>query len=149
MLNDSSKYPRLRTSRLNKLISFSVTKKFQDNGYDVTNEQELILRNLRSYGKMSITKLSSYTGQDRHNLSRTIVLLEKKGYVKKIISNVDKRYCEISITQNGENVHEKLWQILEEWRMIAFRNISVDDLNHFCAISEAIMNNIKEPNKTE
>ncbi len=140
MLNDFSKYPRLRTSRLNKLVSLSVTKKFQDYGYDITNEQELILRNLRSYGKMSITKLSSYTGQDRHNLSRTIVLLTKKGYVTKTSSETDKRYCEISITKDGEIV-------LEEWRIMAFRNISIDDLKHFCVISDAIMNNIKDANK--
>ncbi len=144
MLQDLSKYPRIRISRLNKLVTFSVSKAFQDQGYAVSNEQEVILRSLRNFGKMSITELSGYTGQDRHNLSRTLALLERKGYVRKVSSEIDKRYCEVTITPEGEAVHERLWQILEDWRKKTFAGISLEDLEQFSKTAEAIMNNIKQ-----
>lgn len=69
MLQDRSKYPRIRVSRLSKMMTLSLNRAFQAKGFSITNEQEIILRTLRNYGKMSQTELAAYTGQDRNNLS--------------------------------------------------------------------------------
>ena len=144
MLQDASKYPRIRISRLSKMMTLSLNRAFQARGFSITNEQEIILRTLRNYGKMSQTELAAYTGQDRNNLSRTIALLENKGYVTKESSEVDKRYCQISISSEGENVHEQLWQILEEWRMKVFEGIAPKELEQFSKTAEKYMKNIEK-----
>ncbi len=99
--SDTSKYPRLRLSRLSDFMDRSVSRRFQACGFDITNRQENALRNLRMYGSMSQTSLAEYTGQDRNSLSRTLAILEKKGLVEKRGSQDDRRFCEVSITPKG------------------------------------------------
>ncbi len=144
MLQDRSKYPRIPVSRLSKMMTLSLNRAFQAKGFSITNEQEIILRTLRNYGKKSQTELAAYTGQDRNNLSRTIALLENEGYVIKESSESDRGFCEISISPEGENVHEQLWQILEEWRMNVFKGIEPEELEQFSRTAEKYMKNIDE-----
>ena len=115
MLHDND-YPRIEINRLRKLAAQSLDRSFTASGYDVTNEQELILRNLRQHESICPTDLARYTGQDRNNLSRTLAILERKGLVHKKNSGKDRRYCEICITPKGEKVHDELWKIHEQWR---------------------------------
>ena len=126
MLQDRSKYPRIPVSRLSKMMTLSLNKAFQAKGFSITNEQ------------------AAYTGQDRNNLSRTIALLENEGYVIKESSEADRGFCEISISPEGENVHEQLWQILEEWRMNVFKGIEPEELEQFSRTAEKYMKNIDE-----
>ena len=144
MLQDRSKYPRIPVSRLSKMMTLSLNRAFQAKGFSITNEQEIILRTLRNYGKKSQTELTAYTGQDRNNLSRTIALLENEGYVIKESSEADRGFCEISISPEGENVHEQLWQILEEWRMNVFKGLEPEELEQFSRTAEKYMKNIDE-----
>lgn len=58
MLNDKSSYPRLPISQLRKKMVQSLEKAFADHGYSVTNEQELVLRNLVGYSSISQTELA-------------------------------------------------------------------------------------------
>ena len=76
--------------------------------------------------------------------ARTIALLENEGYVIKESSEADRGFCEISISPEGENVHEQLWQILEEWRMNVFKGIEPEELEQFSRTAEKYMKNIDE-----
>ena len=143
MLQDTSKYPRIRISRLSKMMTLSLNRAFQAKGFPLTNEQEIILRTLRNYGKMSQTELAAYTGQDRNNLSRTTALLESKGYIVKESSTLDRRYCEISISPEGEDVHKQLWGVLEDWRVNIFKGIEPEELEQFSRTVENVMENIE------
>lgn len=141
MLQDND-YPRIEINRLRKLAAQSLDRSFTASGYDVTNEQELILRNLRQHQAICQTDLARYTGQDRNNLSRTLAILERKGLVHKKNSGKDRRYCEICITTKGEKVHDELWKILEQWRAELYYNIPVEELEQFSRIAESMISNI-------
>ncbi len=147
MLQDKSTYPRLPISQLRKTMAQSVDRAFASQGYPVTMEQELVLRNLRNCSDISQTDLAALTGQDRNNLSRTVAIMEKKGLVSKENSETDKRYCKISITPEGEKVHDRLWQILEEWRFHLFTDIPVEDLLKFKDTSEKLIANMDRMGK--
>ena len=144
MLEDKSHFPRLPIGRLSKTMGQSVDRAFSKHGYPVTTEQEMVLRTLRSTGPISQTELANYTGQDRNNLSRTVGILEKKGLVRKENSQTDRRYCEISITPEGETVHERLWEILEEWRKQLFDGIEHRDLEYFTDVANKLIENIEK-----
>lgn len=147
MLQDKSTYPRLPVSQLRKAMTQSLDRAFADQGYPVTTEQELALRNLRTCSSISQTDLAALTGQDRNNLSRTLAILEKKGLVSKENSDTDKRYCKINITPEGERVHDKLWQILEEWRLHLFAGIPPEELWKFKETSEKLIENLTRMRK--
>lgn len=135
-------YPRIEINRLRKFAAQSLDRSFTVSGYDVTNEQELILRNLRQHQSICQTDLARHTGQDRNNLSRTLAILERKGLVQKKNSGKDRRYCEICITSKGEKVHDELWKILEQWRAQLYSNIPVEELERFSRIAESMIDNI-------
>lgn len=144
MLKDQSKYPRLSISRLRKTMAQSLDRAFARHGHSVTNEQELVLRSLRNNDAISQTELAALTGQDRNNLSRTVGILEKKGLVVKRSCEVDRRYCTISITEEGEKIHDELWEILEKWRGEFFKGIALEDLMKFKEISEKLICNLSD-----
>ena len=124
------------------MMAQSLDHAFASQGYSVTNEQELVLRNLRNCSAINQTELAALIGQDRNNLSRTLAIMKKKGLINKRNSKTDKRYCKISITPEGERVHDQLWQILEEWRSHFFKDIPVEDLVKFKETSEKLIANL-------
>lgn len=136
---DNSQYPRIRLTRLTNFLNRSVDRRFQAHGLNITTNQENALRNLRMHGSMSQTSLAEHTGQDRNSLSRTLAILEKNGLIRKKISENDKRYCEVSITPEGERVHIELMKVLEQWRQEVFGRISPEELGSFVATSEKLM----------
>lgn len=147
MFEDKSIYPRLPVSQLRKIMSQSLDRAFASRGFPVTMEQELVLRNLRNSPSISQTDLAALTGQDRNNLSRTLAIMERKGLVSKTSSDVDKRYCEINITPEGERAHDKLWQVLEEWRLHLFKDIPLEDLLKFTETAEKLIENLERIRK--
>lgn len=136
---ETSPYPRIRLTRLSNLMARSISRRFQLCGFNITNNQEAILRNLRFHGAMSQTCLAEYTGQDRNSLSRTLAILEKNGLIEKRVSASDKRYCEVSVTPRGEEVHKELMEILERWRQTVFGQIPEEEMRQFVATSEKLM----------
>lgn len=141
---ENSSYPRLRLTRLSNMLERSVNRSFHAAGYDITNQQENILRNLRVQGPMNQTRLAEFTGQDRNSLSRTLAIMEKRGLIEKKICEGDKRYCEIFITHHGEDIHDELLKVLEEWRNKIFCKMEIEELNSFFATSEKLMRIIRE-----
>ncbi len=143
-----SKYPRVRITRLYKMMILSLSRFFQERGLPVTNEQEIILRTLHDNEKISQIKLAEYTGQDKNNLSRTIALLEKKGYVLKKTSKPDKRFCEITLSEEGKQMQDQTSRALEYWRKhIFFKGITAEEGEQFTNVLEKIMANLETPLK--
>ena len=141
MLQDRSKYPRFPPEQDDDPVAEQGVSGQRIFHHERTGDHPADPAN---YGKKSQTELAAYTGQDRNNLSRTIALLENEGYVIKESSEADRGFCEISISPEGENVHEQLWQILEEWRMNVFKGIEPEELEQFSRTAEKYMKNIDE-----
>ena len=138
------KLPSIRISRLYKMMDLSLCRKFRENGFDITNEQEIILRTLHSAGEMNQTDLAASTGQDRNNLSRTVTLLEGKGYVARKKAEQDKRVILVSLTPEGVRIRKKLQVILDDWKEhIFFPGISPEELETFSCLAESLMKNLE------
>lgn len=144
MLKDKSPYPRLPIKRLSKTMNRSVDRVFTSNGFSITSEQEVILRVLRTAGPMSQTELARLAGQDRNNLSRTLGLLQKKGLIIKKESNTDRRYCEINVSPEGDELHEKLLLILEDWREQLFAGVQQYEIEFFVATAMKLIENMEK-----
>ena len=62
--------------------------------------------------------LTNYLGMTRGTVSQTLLLLEKKGYVKKTTDAADRRVVHLSLLPEGEN-------ILKQARQSEFESVSV------------------------
>jgi DNA-binding MarR family transcriptional regulator len=64
-------------------VSAALRNAFQDAGYDLTPEQWAVLLRLREQEGLNQSNLGEKTYKDRHNITRILKQLDKRGYIEK------------------------------------------------------------------
>lgn len=136
-------YPRIRLNLFHKLINLTMSRLFRAYGYDITREQEVILRELRDRDGINQADLARRVGQDRNNLSRTLEILELKGLIVRGSSDVDRRQSIVYITDQGRELHKGAFQAIEAYRRILFRGFSQQEIETFASMIERLTANLK------
>lgn len=135
-------FPRIKLSLFNKLINLTMTRLFKTYGYDITREQEVILRELRQRDGVSQVDLASRVGQDRNNLSRTLDILVSKKLAVRDICSRDKRSSLVYITNEGRILHEGAYRAVNEYRQVLFRGFSQSEVDTFAAMIRRASTNL-------
>ena len=86
----------------------ALRRAFQAAGYDLTPEQWGLLARLREAEGSNQTQLGEKMLKDRHNITRILNLLEKRGYIERRPDEADKRIYRVFLTKSGRAVQEKL-----------------------------------------
>ena len=109
--------------RMTALIRSEERKKCTEFGLQSVHLQ--ILDYLSRCNKYSDTPaaLANYLGMTRGTVSQTLLLLEKKGYLKKTADTVDRRVVHLSLSPEGKS-------ILEQARPSELFNQAADLLEH-------------------
>ncbi|CAG1022726.1 hypothetical protein DOJK_01855 [Patescibacteria group bacterium] len=96
--------------RMAALIRAEERKKCAELGLQVVHLQ--VLDYLSRCNRYSDTPaaLTNYLGMTRGTVSQTLLLLEKKGYIKKAIDEADRRVVHLSLLPEGEMILEKARQ---------------------------------------
>ena len=129
---------RVHTQGINAL-----RRAFQAAGYDVTPEQWGVLARLRGHEGASQTQLGEKTLKDRHNITRILNLLEKRGYVERRPDETDKRVYRIFLTETGRAAQEELAPIVLEHRKSIFKGLGYEDRQTMRNLLERIVKNIE------
>ena len=80
--------------------------------------------------------------KDRANITRIINILEKKGYIKKVVDTTSRKIHKIYITEEGKRVRNKVLPIiLNIWAMTS-ENISEDEMDKFIETLDKIRENL-------
>lgn len=135
-------FPRLKLSLLHKLVNLTMTRLFKTYGYDITREQEVILRELRQRDGVNQVDLASRVGQDRNNLSRTLDILESKKLVMRNACSRDKRSSLVHITDKGRALHEGAYRAVNEYRQIFFQGFSQEEIDTFASMIRRLSGNL-------
>lgn len=75
-------------------------------GYDVTQEQWLILNKLAQNPGVSQLGLADSLIHDKPNITRILAGLEKKRLVRRVVDKDDRRVMRVSLTAQGQKLHE-------------------------------------------
>ena len=121
----------------------ALRRAFQAAGYDVTPEQWSVLARLREREGANQTQLGEKTLKDRHNITRILNLLEKRGYIERRTDETDKRVCHIFLTKAGRAVLEKLTPIVLNHRRLSFKGLGTEDRQAMRNLLERIVKNIE------
>jgi len=135
-------FPRIKLSLLHKLINLTMTRLFKTYGFDITREQEVILRELRQRDGVNQVDLASRVGQDRNNLSRTLDILESKKLVTRNVCSRDKRSSLVYITDEGRTLHEGAYRAVNEYRQVLFRGFSQAEVDTFAEMIRRLSGNL-------
>ena len=95
--------------------------------FDITSQQFNILRILRGAGEpLSTLKIRQRMLDKMSDTSRIVDRLVKKGLVKKVVCKTDKRLVDVTITEKGKKLLEKLDEYQEEMDGI-LKNLTEDE----------------------
>ncbi|MDF2923423.1 MAG: hypothetical protein K0R57_2337 [Paenibacillaceae bacterium] len=100
-IQETVAYRIYRSSRLVRHLHFLT---FQRSGFDLTPEQWFILNKLALRSPQSQTELGESIMDDRPNMTRILLTLEKKGWVARRTDEKDRRKTEVQLTDAGREV---------------------------------------------
>lgn len=138
--------------RLDESIGYSVeltervlfrelTKRFQENGVDITPVQWVVLYRLWNNDGMTQAEVSERTFRDKTNITRLIDLLVKKKLVERASDPSDRRVHKLALTESARELMKKLPGIVAEHIKAATKGISKTDLANAARVLERIRNN--------
>ena len=82
---------------------------------DVTLSQFLILDNVSSNGRLRLSDLHKILSVEKSTTTRLVEPLVRQGLVKRKRSELDSRAIDLTITDDGESVRNKVWECLSEF----------------------------------
>jgi DNA-binding MarR family transcriptional regulator len=99
-----------------KLMNMFMRDSFAKAGVEITKEQFILLAKLEQQDGIKQKDLAYITERNKGSLARLINTMEKKNYVARIPSEVDKRINCIYLTRHGRETFEKIQPIV--WNCI-------------------------------
>ncbi len=132
--------------RMSALIRSEERKKCTEFGLQSVHLQ--VLDYLSRCNKYSDTPaaLTNYLGMTRGTVSQTVLLLEKKGYLKKTTDTVDRRVIHLSLLPKGK-------AMLEQARPVEFFNqaahlLRQDELGHYYEALVSVLTALQKSNNS-
>ena len=130
--------------RIYTQASCRLRRTFQAQGCDVTPEQWVVLARVADGEGMNQTRLGERTFKDRHNITRILDLLEKRGLIERRADEADKRVYRLFLTEEGRIVGEKLEGLVMRHRAAVFEGLSAEDRGAMGRIFAQIAKNIEQ-----
>jgi DNA-binding MarR family transcriptional regulator len=124
-------------------VSASLRQAFQDAGHDLTPEQWAVLLGLREEEGLNQSQLGEKTSKDRHNITRILKQLDKRGYIKKLHDKKDKRAFHVYLAPAGRSLLKELKPIVLTHRDRVCNGFSKDDLLKIRDYLRRIVDNLR------
>ena len=109
-------------------VSAALRQAFQDAGHDLTPEQWAVLLGLQEEEGLNQSQLGDKTYKDRHNITRILKHLDKRGYIEKLHVKKDKRAFRVYLSPAGRSLLRELKQVVLKHRDRVCNGFSKDDL---------------------
>ncbi len=124
-------------------VSAALRQTFQDAGYDLTPEQWAVLLRLREQEGLNQSQLGEKTFKDRHNITRILKQLDKRGYIEKRHYEKDKRAFHVYLAPAGRSILKELKPVVLKHRNRVCKGFSKDDLLKIRDYLGHIVNNLR------
>ncbi len=117
--------------------------------FDIAPEQRVILEVVDKNEKISQNELSQFLKKDKTTVSRTLDVIEKKGYIVRKYTNEDKRIKFITLTSFGKEALYKTEEIVTSFRKKTLNNFSKEEIDAFFDFLEKLSLNIERNDDEE
>lgn len=115
---------------------------FKKNNFPVTKDQWIILKRVSEINGSTQREIAETTFKDPAALTRILDLLEKKGLVKRMNSDEDRRSFIVELTVDGSRLVQKMTPVVQSIRKKAIRGISTTDQEKLKQLMEKMTENI-------
>nr|MBK9652476.1 MarR family transcriptional regulator [Bacteroidota bacterium] len=115
--------------------------KLNENGFDITIDQWLVLKTLQQNKSLSQNQIAELVFKDIASVTRIIELLVKKKYVKRKINTTDRRKFELEISNSGAKIIEDIYPIVTTNRKKALSGLALNEINNLKTLLEKLIRN--------
>ncbi len=130
-----------------KLLGCLVNSAFQENGIPLTREQWIFLMKLSDLEGIPQNDLAFITERDKASLTRLVQTLEKKGFIERKSSEVDRRMNLVFITDSGIEMYQKATPFVKNIIKVLEQGISEEEIATTIETLQKIQINIREFNQ--
>jgi DNA-binding MarR family transcriptional regulator len=124
-------------------VSAALRQAFQDAGHDLTPEQWAVLLRLQEQEGLNQSQLGEKTFKDRHNITRILRQLDRRGYIEKLHDKKDKRAFRVYLSPAGRSLLRELKPIVLKHRDRVCKGFSKDDLQKIRDYLHHIVRNLR------
>jgi MarR family transcriptional regulator for hemolysin len=139
--------------KLNDIIFYSIEKSIKKYrqfaqksiskaGIEITIDQWLVLKTIEENNSISQKDIAFKTFKDVASITRIIELLVKKGYLSRNLKSQDKRRFELTLTNEGNDIIEKIQPYIQINRAQALKNITDEEIINLQSTLLKIISNI-------
>jgi DNA-binding MarR family transcriptional regulator len=138
-----SKSPGFMILKASSLMNARLSWFFQVKGFNVTPEQWSVLGSLLEIDGIHQSLLGKKTAKDRHNITRMLNLLEKRGLIRRERHRTDKRLLLVYLTEEGRELTTKLVPVVTEFLQLALSGLTQSDLGQMKRTLAQIATNLE------
>ena len=128
-----------------RAMSQALRKAFMDNEHDLIPEQWGLLAMLHEHDGHNQMELANLQLKDKTHITRMVDGLEKRGLVRRVQDDSDRRNNLIYITGEGEATFQRLLPIATALLRQAYQDLSSDEIQVLKSLLRKVHNNIHEP----
>lgn len=128
--------------RMARLLRLHFTRFAEREGFDITQEQWLILNKLAQNPGVSQLGLADSLIHDKPNITRILAGLEQKKLIRRRPDMHDRRVMRVSLTPPGEKLHAEFSQLVLAERERVHAGLSEKDFANLMHIVEILEKNI-------
>ncbi len=129
--------------RMQTQSSTVLRRAFEAAGHSLTGEQWGLLARLKEEEGLNQRQLGRKMLKDRHNMTRILTLLEKRGYIKRRADRGDKRAYRVFLTPEGRSVQEVLQSVVLRHLEKMYAGLRPQDLAALRRIVERVVKNLE------
>jgi DNA-binding MarR family transcriptional regulator len=121
--------------RLHQQSTLVFVQRTQAAGYDLTPVQYAALEAIYENPGIDQARVAEMIGYDRATIGGVIERLEKKGWLKRVVSEQDRRARQLSLTPKGNKIRQALEPIVEDLQKDILQPLSAEDRKRFVELA--------------
>jgi MarR family transcriptional regulator, temperature-dependent positive regulator of motility len=121
--------------RLHQQSTLVFVQRTQAAGFDLTPVQFAALDAIHAHPSTDQARVAQMIAYDRATIGGVIDRLEHKGWIRRIVSERDRRARELSLTKDGERVRSALMPIVRDLQDEILQSLSSADRERFLALA--------------
>lgn len=111
--------------------------------YNLAPEQSLIMMLLWEKDGLNQNEIAEKLNKDKTNITRMVINLEQKGFIRRVSGVKDWRALEVYLTDEGKELGNKVIPITEQFNELVCRGISKDEQIMFKKILSKMCSNVQ------
>lgn len=125
--------------RLHQQSTLIFVQRTQAAGHDITPVQYAALEAIHEHPGTDQAFVAENIGYDRATIGGVIERLEKKGWVRRVVSETDRRARELSLTTKGNHVRSALVPIVKDLQKDILKPLSDADQKRFLQLARTVV----------